>query len=113
MPTEKQTYRLVAMYCRPLLVISIAGTLAVTGTLVLVGSNSLVAALSILSMLKAALTAISVLLLFSMRQKREDYFYINIGLHPRKLLGMALCADAATYIIACSLVLFVRHALNL
>lgn len=113
MPTEKQTYRLVAMYCRPLLAISAAGTLSVAGTLVMVGSSALASTFCITSMLKAALTAISVLLLRSMRQKSEDYFYINLGQHPKKLLGLALCADAAAYIIACSLILFVRYVSNL
>ena len=91
---------------------SALGTISAAGTLVFVSKESLAATLYILSMLKVAVMAISVFLFFNMRQEREDYFYINIGQHPRKLLGMALCTDAATYITICTLIMIARYVFN-
>lgn len=113
MLTEKQIFRLIRTYCSPVLVLAGTGTASAAGALALTSYGSIAATFCILCILKAATTAIAVLLFKSMRKPEEDYFYINIGQHPVKLLKTALCADAAIYILACSLIILLRYVINL
>ena len=112
MLSEKQIYRLVMLYCRPIVFISGLSTLAGAGTLLMVGSKTFLSALYIVTLLKVLCDAVSVVLLKLMAREREYYFYINIGQHPRKLLKMALCFDAFIYFTVCLFIFVIRYVFN-
>lgn len=109
MLSEKQTFRLMLMYCGPYLLISGAGTLAAAGVLAFVGKELMTEAFVMITFLKIGLAPMSVALLRMLSRGREDYFYINLGQHPTKLLKMAVCLDAAVYISLCMLIMLLRH----
>lgn len=112
MLSEKQIYRLVMLYCRPIVFISGLSTLAGASTLLMVGSKTFLSALYIVTLLKVLCDAVSVVLLKLMAREREYYFYINIGQHPRKLLKMALCSDAVIYFTVCLFISVLRYVFN-
>lgn len=112
MLSEKQIYRLVMLYCRPIVFISGLATLAGASTLLLVGNKSLLPAFYIVTLLKVLVVAVSVMLLKIMAREREYYFYINIGMHPRKLLKTALSFDAVIYFTICLFILVLRYVFN-
>lgn len=112
MLSEKQIYRLVMLYCRPIVFISGLSTLAGASTLLMVGSKTFLSALYIVTLLKVLVVAVSVVLLKLMAREREYYFYINIGHHPRKLLKMALCSDAVIYFTVCLFISVIRYVFN-
>ncbi len=109
MLSEKQTFHLMLMSCGPYLLISGAGTLAAAGVLAFVGKELMTEAFVMITFLKMGLAAMSVALLRMLSRGREDYFYINLGQHPTKLLKMAVCLDAAIYIFLCMLIMILRH----
>ena len=113
MLTEKQLFRLIRIYCSPVLALAGIGTASAAVALALTSNEATASTFCILCILKVATTAIAVLLFKSMRKPEEDFFYINIGQHPNKLLKTALCADAAIYIIICFLILLLRYVINL
>lgn len=112
MLSEKQIYRLVMLYCRPIVFISGLSTLAGASTLLMVGSKAFLSALYIVTLLKVLCDAVSVVLLKLMAREREYYFYVNIGQHPRKLLKMALCFNAVIYFTACLFISVIRYVFN-
>lgn len=109
MLSEKQIFRLVFMYCGPYLLISGAGTLAAAGVLPFVGRELMIEAFVMVTLLKMGLAAMAVALLKMLSSGRGDFFYINLGQHPSKLLKMAVCMDSAIYISLCILIMLMRN----
>ena len=97
------------MCCSPYLFISGAGTLAAAGVLVFVGKEFMTEAFVMITFLKIGLAAMSVALLKMLSRGREDYFYINLGQHPNKLLKMGIYLDLAIYISLCILIILLRN----
>lgn len=109
MLSEKQTFRLMLMSCGPYLLISGAGLLAASGVLAFVGRELMTEAFVMVTLLKMGLAVMSVALLRMLSRGREDYFYINLGQHPTKLLKMAVSLDAAVYISLCMVIMLLRY----
>lgn len=101
-----------AQYTGPYLMISGAGTFAVLLLTAVTAKENLIATVSIASVLKILICAITVLLFRMIGAKHLEWFYINIGLHPRKLLKWAISADAAVYITACTMIIILKNVLN-
>lgn len=112
MLSEKQIFRLVMLYCRPIVLISAVATLAAICTLFMVGEKALLPAFYILTLLKVLGVAVSVVFLKIMARDREYYFYVNIGQHPKKLLRMALFYDAVIYFTVCLFIFVLRYVFN-
>lgn len=109
MLSEKQIFRLMLMHCAPYLLVSGAGTLVSAGVLALVGRELLTEMLVLNFILKLGLVAVAVVLLRVLSSGREEYFYINLGQHPNRLLKMGICLDLGIYISLCILIILLRN----
>lgn len=106
---EKQIFRLMLMHCAPFLLISGAGTLAAAGVLAFVGRELITEVFVINSILKMGLVAAAVVLLKLLSREGGEYFYINLGQHPNKLLKMGICLDLAIYFSLSILIIILRN----
>lgn len=100
------------MYCGSVLVVSGFGTLSAMGVLLMVGNKALIPSLYVATLLKMLMLGVLLLCFKIMSSGKQDYFYINVGWHPRKLLRLAICIDSVTYILFCILVLLLRYVFN-
>ncbi len=109
---KKEILRLMMMYCGPVPVISGFGTLSAGGVLLMVGNKALIPSLYIVTLLKILMLGVLLLCFKIMSSGNLDYFYINVGWHPRKLLRLAVCIDSVTYTLVCILILLFRYVFN-
>lgn len=98
-------------YTRPALTVSGLGSLAAFLLWIHVSIESLFDAVMLATVLKILITAIINLLFRILAAKERDYFYINIGIHPRILLMWSISLDVATYIAGATLIILIRNVI--
>ena len=91
-----------ALYARPYLLVSLLIDVAVL--LLLAGwgaddSMDMPDYVPMMTMLKIVSVAIVLFLFAQLSSESKKYFYINLGLSPRKLLGLAVLLDLAFYFV--------------
>ena len=111
MLTNLHKLKLMVIYTRPILIISGIGSLAIFALLANVSLNSLIVTTITATMFKMVITALAAILFRMMVSKDRDYFYINIGLHPSRLLKWSICSDYAIYLTVCTLIIIIRHVI--
>lgn len=103
--------RLMALYARPVLIISGTGSTLALLLMMSVSISSLTDTMMTATILKILITAISALLFRMLASKDREYFYINVGVHPKLLLKWAISLDAAAYIVLSILIIVIRHGI--
>lgn len=111
MISDSHKLKLMAIYTRPILIISGTGSLAIFALLANVSLNSLIVTTITATMFKMVITALAAILFRMMVSKDRDYFYINIGLHPSKLLKWSICSDYTVYLAICIFIIVIRHVI--
>ena len=112
MLTDKQKFELMRMYMRPVLVFSGIGSVSALGVMLVVGMESLVTTAGIVSFIKLLVLAFSILLYMILRDESGKFFYINLGLSEKKLMGWTVSFDLAVYFSVMILILILRYAIN-
>ena len=98
-------------YTRPALTVSVLGRLDAFLLWIHVSIESLFDAVTLATVLKILITAIINLMSRILAAKERDYFYINIGIHPRILLMWSISLDVATYIAGATLIILIRNVI--
>lgn len=98
-------------YTRPSMIISGVGSLAAFLLLSSVSIGSLSDTVMTATILKLLITAISFILLRMLASKDRDYFYINVGIHPRILMRWSISLDVAVYFAGCILITLIRNVI--
>ena len=111
MMTNLHKLKLMAIYTRPILIISGIGSLAIFTLLASVNLRSMIVTVITATMFKMIITALATILFRMMVSKDRDYFYINIGLHPSSLLKWSICSDYAAYLTICTIIIVIRHVI--
>lgn len=112
MLTDKQKFELMRMYMRPVLVLSGLASFSALGVLLVVGIESLVTTAVIVSFIKLLVLVFSILLYLILRDDSSKFFYINLGLSEKKLMGWTVSFDLAVYFSVMILILILRYAIN-
>lgn len=112
MLTDKQKFELMRMYMRPVLVLSGLASFSALGVLLGVGIESLVTTAVIVSFIKLLVLVFSILLYLILRDDSSKFFYINLGLSEKKLIGWTVSFDLAVYFSVMILILILRYAIN-
>ena len=112
MLTDKQKFELMRMYMRPVLVLSGLASFSALGVLLGVGIESLVTTAVIVSFIKLLVLVFSILLYLILRDDSSKFFYINLGLSEKKLMGWTVSFDLAVYFSVMILILILRYAIN-
>ena len=92
-----------ALYARPYLLVSLLVDVAIL--LLLVGwgaddSMDMPDYVPMMSMLKLVSVAIVLFLFAQLSSESKKYFYVNLGLSPRSLIGLAVLMDLAIFFVA-------------
>ena len=92
-----------ALYARPYLLVSLFIDVAVL--LLLAGwgaddSMDMPDYVPMMSMLKLVSVAIVLFLFAQLSSESKKYFYVNLGLSPRSLIGLAVLMDLAIFFVA-------------
>lgn len=111
MISSRQKIKLTITYALPVLIISGLGSLSASMLLCMISKEGLTTAFITATVLKFVITAIASLLFKMLTSRDQDYFYINIGLHPSKLLTWAILADMVMYFILSILIIVIRNAI--
>ncbi len=98
-------------YTRPSLIVSGAGTIIAFLFMASVSIGSLSDFVMLATVLKLLIIAISFLLLRILASKDRDYFYINVGIHPRILMRWSISLDVAVYFAGCILITLIRNVI--
>lgn len=98
-------------YTRPALIVSGLGSLAAFMLWIGVSIESLFDAVTLATVLKILIIAIINILFRMLASKDREYFYINIGIHPRVLLKWSILFDATTYIAGATLIIIIRNVI--
>ena len=112
MLTDKQKFELMRMYMRPVLVLSGLASFSALGVMLVVGMESLVTTAVIVSFIKLLVLVFSILLYLILRDDSSKFFYINLGLSEKKLMGWTVSFDLAVYFSVMILILILRYAIN-
>ena len=112
MLTDKQKFELMRMYMRPVLVLSGLASFSALGVMLVVGMESLVTTAVIVSFIKLLVLVFSILLYLILRDDSSKFFYINLGLSEKKLMGWTVSFDLAVYFTVMILILILRYAIN-
>ena len=100
----KQKARLTAMYARNFLMLSGICSLSAFIALAVIG---------MLSLMKLFLTGILVLLKMLDRGRGDrEFFYINLGLYPRRMTAAAVILDLAVYTVGLTVIILIKNALQ-
>lgn len=108
----RQKIKLTITYTRPVLIITGLGSLSAAMLLCMISKGNLTTAFNTAIVLKLVITAIATLLFNMLTSKDQDYFYINIGLHPSKLLRWAILADILVFLILSTLIILIRNVIS-
>ena len=92
-----------ALYARPYLLVSLLIDVAIL--LLLAGwgaddSMDMPDYVPMMSMLKLVSAAIVLFLFAQLSSESKKYFYVNLGLSPRSLIGLAVLMDLAIFFVA-------------
>ena len=112
MISTKQKIKLTITYTLPVLIISGLGSLSASMLLCMISKEGLTTAFITATVLKLVITAIAALLFRMLTSKDQEFFYINIGLHPFKLLRWAIMADISMYLILSTLIIVIRNVIS-
>ena len=111
MLTTRQKFSLMLTYTRPSLTVSGMGSIVAFLFMAKVGIGSLSDFIMLATILKILIISISFLLLRMLASKDRDYFYINIGIHPRILMRWSITLDASVYLAGCILITIIRNVI--
>lgn len=109
---RSQILKLMTIYARPFLIISGLGSLSAMLTLSITGKESMTGSFFALTFLKLVIAAIALILFKLLTSKDQEFFYINIGLHPRLLLRCAVVIDLSLYFFICILIMVFRNVIG-
>ncbi len=98
-------------YTRPSLTVSGIGSIVAFMFMAKVSIGSLSDFIMLATVLKLLIIAISFLLLRILASKDRDYFYINVGIHPRILMRWSISLDVAVYFAGCILITLIRNVI--
>ena len=111
MISGRQKIKLMAMYARPVLIISGLGSISAAMLMIMISIERLRMAVTTGMVLKSVILAIATLLFKMLTSKDQEFFYINLGLHPSRLLRWAILTDLVMYLIICTLIIIIRHGI--
>lgn len=111
MISGRQKIKLMAMYARPVLIISGLGSISAATLMIMISIERLTTGFTTATVLKLVILAIATLLFKMLTSKDQEFFYINIGLHPSRLLRWAILIDLAIFFILCTLIMIIRHGI--
>ena len=108
----KRKARLTAMYARNFLMVSGISSLSAFIALAVMDADraGLAAMAGMLSLMKLFLTGILVLL--KMLDRDREFFYINLGLYPRRMTAAAVILDLAVYTVGLTVIILIKNALQ-
>ena len=112
MLTDKQKFTLMRMYMRPVLVLSGMGSVSAFAFAAIVDIEALLSAAMIVTFLKLLVLAFSIMLFLLMRNGSSKFFYINLGLSEKKLMGWAVAFDLTVYSVVMVSILILRYAIS-
>ena len=112
MMTDRQKLKLMATYARPFLIISGLGSISAMLTLAMVGKGSMTGSFFAMTFLKLVISAIALILFKLLTSKDQEFFYINIGLHPRLLVRWAVAIDLKLYFSICIFIIVFRNVIS-
>ncbi len=111
----KQKASLTAMYARNFLMVSGICSLSAFIALAVMDADraGLAAMVGMLSLMKLFLTGILVLLKMLDRGRGDrEFFYINLGLYPRRMTAAAVILDLAVYAVGLTVIILIKNALQ-
>ena len=111
----KQKASLTAMYARNFLMVSEICSLSAFIALAVMDADraGLAAMAGMLSMMKLFLTGILLLLRMLDRGRGDrEFFYINLGLYPRRMTAAAVIFDLAVYAVGLTVIILIKNALQ-
>ena len=111
MLSSRQKFKLMLTYTRPALIVSGLGSIAAFMLWLNVSVESLFDAVTLATVLKILIIAIVNILFRMLVSKDSDYFYINIGIHPRILLRWSILLDTTVYIAGAALIILLRNVI--
>lgn len=98
-------------YTRPSLTVSGIGSIVAFLFMAKVSIGNLSDFIMLATVLKLLIIAISFLLLRILASKDRDYFYINVGIHPRILMRWSISLDFTTYLAGSILITLIRNVI--
>ena len=98
-------------YTRPSLTVSGIGSIVAFLFMAKVSIGNLSDFIMLATVLKLLIIAISFLLLRILASKDRDYFYINVGIHPRILMRWSTSLDFTTYLAGSILITLIRNVI--
>lgn len=110
----KQKASLTAIYVRNFLIVSGICSLSAFIALAVMDADraGFAAMAGILSLMKLFLTGILMLLKMLDRGRGDrEFFYINLGLYPRRMTAAAVIFDLAVYAVGLTVIILIKNAL--
>ena len=97
------------MYMRPALICSGVGSISAFAVMMKVDAEAFYDTVVFLTLLKMILLAMCIALFWLVRNDSTRYFFINLGLSPKKLVRWGIALDCAVYFIGVFLILLFRY----
>lgn len=109
MLTKKDKFNLMVSYTCPILIVAGLSSLVSLVFLTMTSIESLATLFMVFTFLKILAESLTVLLFNSLKSKGQDYFYINLGLHPKNLLIWEISIEAILYILLFIPLIIIRN----